>query len=82
MQNPLHTEHSDIDSPQHDSVCSRVVELDGPGQLGQQGEVVELDGPGRLGQQGRAVEPPAGRLDLQGRDFHTFHNPKEYCFTL
>ena len=49
-KNPLHTEHSDIGYPQHDSVCSIAVKLEGPGQLGQQVGVVELEGPGRLGQ--------------------------------
>ena len=54
-------------------MCSKVVELEGPVRLGQQGGVLELQGPGQLGQQGRAVELHAGwpgRLDLQGRDFN------------
>ena len=72
-QIPQHTEHSDLNSRQHDSVCSKVVELEGPGRLGRQGGVVELQGPGQLGQQGRAVETHGGwpgRLDLQGGDFN------------
>ena len=44
-----------------------------PGRLGQHGGVMELEGPGQLGQQGIAVERHVwwpGRLDQQGRNFN------------
>ena len=41
-----HRAQFNINSPQHDYVCSIVVELEGPGRLNQQGKVLELEGQG------------------------------------